>query len=465
MLLNIQKNPSKASAVLDSNGVSLTYKDIVEFSEWISENLPKRSLVFLLTVNNAGGVAWTMGFLNAEIVPVLLNSKIEDSLFDNLFSTYQPKYICLPASNSNRFKYKIVAEKFGYQLLDTEIDACPLHDDLSLLLPTSGSTGSPKLVRHSYQNIEAAGLNISTFFSIDTNHRALMVLPLYYTMGLSIVFSHIYAGGNILITDLSMTDKRFWDFIKNERATSFTGVPYSFEILNLMRFFKMELPDLKILTQGGGKMKKELNLKFAEYARDTGKQWVATYGQTEGTARMAYLPHEYAISKVGSIGGSVPNGKLSLIDTDGKLILKPYTEGEMCYQGRNVTMGYALNKEDLILGDQNEGYIKTGDLAYFDNDGHFFIVGRKQRFVKLFGFRVGLDECEQIIKAKYPVECACVGNDEKMTVYITDGSFNQKVKEELVNKTGIMASSFNIVAVDTIPKNEAGKVMYSKFNL
>ena len=252
--------------------------------------------------------------------------------------------------------------------------------------------------------------------------------------------------------------------MKNERATSFTGVPYSFEILNLMRFFRMDLPDLKILTQGGGKMQKDLNLKFAEYCRDKGKQWIATYGQTEGTARMAYLPPEYAITKVGSIGRAVPNGELSLISTEGETISKPYTEGEMCYTGKNVTLGYAQRKDDLLLGDERKGFIKTGDLAYFDEDGCYYIVGRMQRFIKLFGMRVGLDECEQIVKAHYPIDCVCVGTDEKITVYITDNSYSQKVKKILVEKTRIIASSFSVKFIDKIPKNDAGKVLYSNLS-
>jgi acyl-coenzyme A synthetase/AMP-(fatty) acid ligase len=464
MLVNIHRNPADSLAVVDSQGNKLTYGEIVEFSTWVSENLPKRSLVFHLSVNNGGSVAWAMGFINSSVVPLLLNSKIDDSLFNNLFTTYQPNFICIPGEYSKKFNFKIVAEKFGYCLLETGFNPTPLHEDLSHLLPTSGSTGSPKLVRHSYQNIEAAGLNISTFFNIDQTHRALMVLPLYYTMGLSMVFSHFYAGATILITDLSMTDKLFWDFLKNERATSFTGVPYSFEILNLMRFFRMDLPDLKILTQGGGKMQKDLNLKFAEYCRDKGKEWIATYGQTEGTARMAYLPSEYAISKIGSIGRAVPNGELSLIDIDGNPITKPFTEGEMCYRGKNVTMGYALCKDDLLQGDERGGFIKTGDLAYFDEDGCYYIVGRLQRFIKLFGMRVGLDECEQIVKAHYPIDCVCVGTDEKMSVYITDESYSQKVKEILVEKTRIIASSFSVKFIDKIPKNDAGKVLYSNLS-
>ena len=332
-------------------------------------------------------------------------------------------------------------------------------------MPTSGSTGSPKLVRHKYANIEAAALNISTFFELTNNDRPLLVLPLYYTMGLSIVFSHLYAGATVLATNQSMTDRAFWQFLKEQRATSFTGVPYSFEILNLMRFFRMDLPDLQLLTQGGGKMPKALNQKFVDYCKSTGKRWIATYGQSEGTARMAWLPAEWAESKMGSIGRAVPNGEMFLIDSEGNTITEPNVQGEMCYRGKNVTMGYARQREDLLLGDERNGFLKTGDLAYQDEDGCFYIVGRMGRFLKLFGMRIGLDECEQIIKAKFPIECACVGNDEKMTVYITDERLTASVKEELVEKTKLVATAFEIKVIPAIPKNEAGKVLYSKLNV
>ena len=266
------------------------------------------------------------------------------------------------------YSFPVVFSKYGYSLLQTENEIYPVYEELSHLLPTSGSTGSPKLVRHCYRNIEAAALNISTFFELTREEKALMVLPLYYTMGLSMVFSHLFVGATLLITDLNMTDRRFWQFMKDERATSFTGVPYSFEIMNLMRFFRMDFPDLKLLTQGGGKMPRALNLKFAEYCQEHGMKWIATYGQSEGTARMAFLPPKYAISKVGSIGLAVPNGELSLVDTDGNIIDKPNVEGEMCYRGKNVTLGYAHCIDDLLLGDERHGFMRTGDLAYRDED-------------------------------------------------------------------------------------------------
>ncbi len=448
MLLGLEHiNPNRLAAI-DSEGGQLTYGEIVSLSEHICKTVSQRALCFMLVENNIQCVQWVMASLiSRQLVPLILNAKTDEALYTNLLETYKPAYIWQNGT-----------------LTRTDNPIAPLYPELSHLLPTSGSTGSPKLVRHCYGNIEAAGLNISTFFEIKESDRPLMVLPLYYTMGLSMVFSHLKVGATVLITGRNMTDPVFWKFIKEEHATSFTGVPYSFQILNLMRFFRMDLPDLELLTQGGGKMERGLNLKFAEYCRENGKRWIATYGQSECTARMAYLPAKWAVEKVGSIGIAVPNGELSLIDADSNIITTPHTEGEMCYRGKNVTMGYATCAEDMQKGDERNGFIRTGDLAYFDEDGCYYIVGRMGRFLKLFGMRVGLDECEQIIASDCQAESACVGTDEKMIVYITDASKVQAVKDALVEKTHIVATSFEVRVIPEIPKNEAGKKLFSKLD-
>ena len=446
MLLNFDHIDPKRLAAIDNDGKQLTYGDILRLADDITVQVSQRALCFMMVENNAISLAWVMAALiSQKIVPLILNAKTDETLYNNLVQTYKPAYIWKSGT-----------------LQRTDNQIALLHPDLSHLLPTSGSTGSPKLVRHKYENIEAAGLNISSFFELKDSDRPLMVLPLYYTMGLSMVFSHLRVGATVLITNHNMTDAAFWKFLKDEHATSFTGVPYSFQILNLMRFFRMDLPDLELLTQGGGKMPHDLNIKFAEYCRDHNKRWIATYGQSECTARMAYLPAKWALDKVGSIGIAVPNGELSLINSNGTPITTPHTEGEMCYRGKNVTMGYATCLEDLTKGDERNGFIRTGDLAYFDEDGCYYIVGRMGRFLKLFGLRVGLDECEQIIANECQTECACVGTDEKMIVYITDNAKQQAVKNALVEKTHIVATSFEIRVINAIPKNEAGKKLYSK---
>ncbi len=461
-MLGIEEIVPTRIAAIDSDGNALRYADILALSRQIENTISQRALCFLLVENDIGGIAWVMAMLQSQrLVPLILNVKTEDSLYQHLLQEYRPTYICTPILYQTS-SAEVIIEKHGYTLTQTDNIPYELHPDLSHLLPTSGSTGSPKLVRHKYENIEAAGLNISTFFELKPTDRPLMVLPLYYTMGLSMVFSHLRVGATILITNLNMTDPKFWTFIKEQHASSFTGVPYSFQILNLMRFFRMDLPDLELLTQGGGKMPNDLNLKFAQFCQQHGKRWIATYGQSECTARMAYLPPKWAVEKVGSIGIAVPNAELSIIAEDGTPITTPHTEGEMCYRGKNVTMGYAYHSQDLALGDERHGFIHTGDLAYFDEDGCYYIVGRKGRFLKLFGMRVGLDECEQIIQNECGADCACVGTDEKMIVYITQSNQQQAVKDTLIQKTHIVATAFEIRIIPEIPKNPTGKKLYSK---
>ena len=464
MIFDIDKKNKLSTAIIDDSGNRLTYGDLTIFCDALKRKIPERKLVFCLCKNTAPSLAGFLALYDNKDVSLLLNASIEKGLLDNLYNIYKPEYIWCPSNMEGIGETEIIEEYLGYVLYRTTNDTPALNPDLSLLLTTSGTTGSPKLVRHKYDNIEAAALNISTFFHLTKEDRPLLVLPLYYTMGLSVVFSHLYVGATVLITNQSMTDRAFWSFMKEQKATSFTGVPYSFEILNLMRFFRMDLPDLKLLTQGGGKMPRQLNLKFAEYCKDNGKLWIATYGQSEGTARMAYLPAKWAVEKVGSIGVAVPNAELSLMDSDGNMIEEANIEGEMCYRGKNVTLGYACKREDLLLGDERNGFMHTGDLAYRDEDGCYYIVGRMGRFLKLFGMRIGLDECEQIIKSKFSIECACVGTDEKMIVYLTNSQYAQQVKELLIEKTKLIASVFEVRIIDELPRNEAGKILYSKFN-
>lgn len=455
MMLDIDSRDKAAVLAIDSEGNALTFGELLDLTEQMRRAFPERSLLFALTENNVGGIAWVMASILSGNVPLILNAHTEEGLMQTLLDTYRPNYIVRPGDTGE-------ISLFGYSLNKYSNEVCPMHSDLSHLLPTSGSTGSPKLVRHKYENIEAAALNISTFFRLTEQDRPFMVLPLYYTMGLSMVFSHLKVGATILITGLKMTDPGFWKFLKEEHATSFTGVPFSYEILDKMRFTRMKLPDLNLLTQGGGKMPADLNLKFAEYCRDNGKRWIATYGQSEGTARMAWLPPEYAISKMGSIGIAVPNGELSLRDEQGEEIKESPATGEMCYRGKNVTMGYARRREDLLLGDERNGFLPTGDIAYRDEDGFYYIKGRMGRFLKIFGNRIGLDECDQILKSVVTCECATTGNDDKIIVYLTDISQSENALQALLKAIKVPASVIEIRPIDVMPKNEAGKILYAR---
>jgi len=460
MFLELDLKQQNAIAVIDDSGGSLSFGELNDFSNQFYSQINKRTLIFLLSENVVGALAGYVASLSKEIVPLVLSCHTDRELLNKLFDIYKPEYVWLPTNLVDDFSFEPIFSKFDFTLLKTGFSTFSLYSDLSFLLPTSGSTGSPKLVRHNYSNVNENAKNVAKLFEISQEDNAIAVLPMHYTMGLSVVTSHLYAGATVLLMKGNLTDRNFWSFIKENKGTSFTGVPYSFEILSKLRFFRMDLPDLKIITQGGGKLNADLFKAYAEFAESSGKKFIATYGQTEGTARMAYLPAKLALRKIGSIGQAIPNGELSLIDSDGNIITEVGVDGEMVYRGPNVTLGYALSGEDLSKGDENNGILKTGDIARIDEDGCFYIVGRVSRFLKLYGFRISLDELEQMIKAKYDLDCVCTGDDEKMKVFITNESKTSEISKFIIEKTGLFHKAFEVQFISEIPRNEYGKVIF-----
>ena len=455
MFLELDKKNRSAVAVIDDSGAQLTYGEICDFSAEFGRQLPARSLFFLLSENRIGSLLGYTASLSNRVVPLLLSAKTETGLYEHLRDLYRPAFLWVP--EEMEFPYEPVFRARGYVLLKTGFDSAQMFDDLALLLPTSGSTGSPKLVRHSYRNIEANADNVRRLFGLNADERAMAVLPMHYTMGLSVISSHLLAGATLLLSGRSLLDRGFWAMLKE--ATSFTGVPYSYELLMKMRFTRMDLPNLRIITQGGGKLTPEMFQTLAEYARDKGKKFIATYGQSECTARMAYLPAELALEKTCSIGFAEPGGRLSIVDADGVETFEGEATGEMVYRGENVTLGYANGPEDLQKGDENQGIRRTGDLARRDADGCYFIIGRLGRFLKIFGLRIGLDEVENLIRQEFKADCYCKGDDERLIVLITDRNLVDRLPAFIEEKTHLFHKNIEIRLVDAILRNEAGKVI------
>ncbi len=461
MFLEIEKKQENKIALIDSDGLRMTYGDIKEFSTAFERSISGRTLIFIRCRNCVGAIAGFLSAVNNHIVPLLVNDSLNEELFDHLVETYHPSYIWKPESEKSDDDF-IALSDYRYILVKCGYESYPLYDDLSLLLSTSGSTGSPKLVRHSYNNLDSQGKNISCFFGIKESDLAMADLPISYTMGLSVVISFLYAGATVLLTGMTVLDPEYWDFFRSNNATVLTNIPYTFEMLSKLRFFDMNLPSLRILSQGGGKLRENLFVQCAEYAEKQGIQFFATYGQTEGTARMAYLPPQVAKEKICSIGKAIPGGRLYLIDDNGNTINEPGTEGEMVYEGPNVTLGYAQSPEELSLGDERNGILYTGDMAQMDNEGFFYIVGRKSRFLKLNGVRVSLDECENLIKRQFGCNCACVGDDNRMGIYVEKNPDIKQIKDYITSATGLNSIFFSVESIDRIPVNQSGKILYKE---
>ncbi len=451
-------------AMIDEFGGQLSYDLLNSESYALAERIGHRCLVFVLCRNEIGSVLGYTAFINNGIVPVMLNSHLEEGLLDNLLETYSPEYLWIPKDQVNQFKgMSFEYEAHDYLLLKTGYEKTyPLYEELGLLMTSSGSTGSPKFIRQSYTNVLVNAQSIVEYLKLDETERPITTLPMNYVYGLSIINSHFLVGGTLLLTEKGLMQKEFWSFFRDQEATSFGGVPYTYEMLDKLRFYRMKLPSLRTMTQAGGKITPELHEKFAAYAAAQGIKFVVMYGAVEATARMGYLPPEKAVEKRGSMGIPIPGGTFHLVDANGQDITEPMTTGELVYEGKNVTLGYAECGDDLVKGDERHGRLETGDMAQFDADGYYYIVGRKKRFLKIYGNRVNLDEIERLIKAKFSIEVASAGVDDHMYIFVTEEKYADQVRDFAIGKTKLNPAAFKVLVVDEIPKNDSGKTLYKE---
>ena len=451
------------SILIGENGQNFLLKNRIEESDlFINSFLKKRELIFFLCNNTIDSISLYVSFINKGVVPILINSDLEESLIRDIIEKYNPSYIFTPLTNQNYdlnyaefLTYNSFSVLKSANSFQTELDS-----ELAILLSSSGSTGSPKLIRISYKNLLSNAISISNYLNLNSDEIAITNLPMNYSYGLSIINSHLYVGAKIVVTEKSVIQRDFWELVKINNVTSLSGVPYTYEILKKLRFFKMDLPSITYMTQAGGRLSNSIIEEFANHCRNKNIDFFIMYGQTEGTARLSYLNPNKIIEKLGSIGKAIPGGEFRLVSNENKTIELPNIEGELVYIGENVMLGYANEISHLSKGAELNNTLYTGDLAYKDEEGCFFITGRKKRFIKVYGNRFSLDEIENHIKNN-EIECACTGLDDKLKVFITDINNEQKVKSVL-RKLKIQKSAFKILTIQILPKNSSGKVLYSK---
>ncbi|WP_313994571.1 AMP-binding protein [uncultured Selenomonas sp.] len=451
------------NTALLSDVCAVTYQELGEEAERISACAAPRSLVFLLARNSPAAIAGYVGFVQNGIVPVMIDAALDAGLLTTLRAAYRPGYAWVPAECAGVFgTAREILRKDEYVLLDLEEKSpFPLHDNLALLMTTSGSTGSPKLVRQSYENLKANTASIVEYLHLDAAERAVTNLPLHYVYGLSILNTHLAVGASVVVTEKTLFDRSFWQLMRDKEVTSFSGVPYTYAMLKRLRFFRMDLPALRTLTQAGGKLDPELHSEFAAYADAHGKKFVVMYGAAEATARMGYLPPQDALEKVGAMGIAIPGGRFALVDEAGAEITAADTVGELVYYGANVTLGYAESGADLARGDERHGRYETGDLARRDADAYYTVVGRKRRFLKMFGKRTNLQEVEHILRQQFgDIEVACAGVDDHLYIFVTQETLAFEVVPFLSAKLGLHHTAFAAKCIAEIPKNPAGKTVY-----
>jgi len=461
-------NFSKQIACVDtSTGKSISYSELETDSNIVANKtkLSNKGIIFLFTSNTLDCIVTYLGILRSGNAVLLVDEKLNNEIRNNLIDIYNPEFI-ITSTDAQLENYHIYS-KYDSLLFfrRNNFIVGKIYSELGVLLSTSGTTGSPKLARLSYKNVQSNAESIADYLQIDSNERPITTLPLNYSYGLSVVNSHLLKGATIILTDKTVFFRDFWNVFNEYKCTSFAGVPYTYTMLKRISFENIELPTLKHFTQAGGKLSEEFIRHFNQYALEKRVNFFVMYGQTEATARITYVPPERLSDKIGSIGISIPGGELKIMNDEIE-ITNPNEVGEIVYKGDNVMLGYAETRDDLSKGDELNGTLYTGDLGYKDKDGFFYVTGRMKRFIKIFGLRINLDEVQKMIENHFGISAACTGRDDllKVLVHSDDKLAEVNVKNEILKMYKLNFKSVVVKSTNQIPTNSSGKYDYTKIN-
>lgn len=430
----------------EKDGKSVSIRDL----ELLEPPGAVKQLAFLYIDNSLESVRILFSFLDSVHALALLSPSLPPDFKASLEQQYRPAFI-YDKSNLTREHY--TASNLHPDLYNRqEAVACNIAPQVKVLLSTSGTTGSPKFVKLSEENLLHNARSIASYLPISKEDVTPLNLPIYYSYGLSVLTSNAIRGGTIVCTNTDVLNRAFWKKMEDYGYTSIAGVPFVYEMLDRIGFTKKHYSSLRYMTQAGGKLQESLVQKYASYAREHQIRFYVMYGQTEATARMSYLPPEQVGIKTGSVGIPIPGGAFD-IDAD---------SSELKYKGPNIYGGYAAGPEDLATFESPE-WLATGDLATRDEDGYYYITGRLKRFIKLFGSRVNLDEVEALIFQHLGTMVRCVAIEDKSLLLVTDNpDIDLEEPARFLNTTmKIHPSVIRKTCLPAIPLSANGKPDYT----
>ncbi len=430
-----------AVAVRDDAGTALTYADVLALRAQFDASLGRRSLVFLRTASSAASVAAWLGLLAGDHATLAIEHDLAPERLAALVDLYRPDAIIDPDGGIT----------FGP-------GGTTLHPDLSVLLSTSGSTGSPKLARFTAAALLANAAAIADYLGLGPAERPFLALPTSYSYGMSVINSHALVGACVEVTAHGVMQAEFWDGLKNRAATSLSGVPFHYDAIRRLGMDRLATPTLTTLTQAGGKLPAPVAAKYAEWAAANGRRFITMYGQTEAGPRLTWLPPEHLASHAGAIGVPIPGVTIDLIAADGAVISEHGVSGEMRCSSPAIMMGYAQGAADLARGDELGGVLMTGDLASRDAAGILSITGRASRMIKLFGTRVNLDDIDAQL-ARMDVPGVSFGQDDQLRVLVEAGD-PETVRAALIAAFSFPPRGLMVKAVASLPRASSGKLLY-----
>jgi acyl-CoA synthetase (AMP-forming)/AMP-acid ligase II len=338
--------------------------------------------------------------------------------------------------------------------------------DLASIVYTSGSTGKPKGVMLTHQNIYDNTISIATYLEMTDLDRMMVVLPFYYIYGNSLLTTHFHVGGSLVIDNRFMYPNVILDTMVKLAVTGFAGVPSTYMLLlQKSKLRTMKFESLRYVTQAGGHLAISVQEDVVNVFSPA-KLYVM-YGATELSPRLTYLPPHKWSEKKGSIGISIPNVEAFIADKSGNK-LPVGVEGEIAGRGSNVMKGYWNDPESTSRVLRNGIYF-TGDIGRIDEDGFLYVVGRSKDLLKIGGNRVSTKEIEDaLLQIDHVLEAAVIGISDPVLgeaakafiVSKQNGSINiMELKKALSCYLPVYKIPQHFEFRDTLPKNEAGKVM------
>jgi acyl-CoA synthetase (AMP-forming)/AMP-acid ligase II len=452
-LLNVDRHGDRIAAVAGETGVRLTYQELQRAALSWSDALdhPGKALVFLYADNSVDTLAAYHGALIRGHAVALLEASVPAEKREALAERYGPAFIVLPGADDGApagFARALAPSGSIHRSVGA---TTVVHPDLAVLLSTSGSTGSAKLVRLTLAAILANAQSIAQSLRIDVDARAITSLPPSYSYGLSVLNSHALAGASIVMTPRSILSREFWQTFSAHGCTSFAGVPSAYDVLTRLRIDRSPPASLRVMTQAGGRLAAPIAERFHDVMVRRGGTFYVMYGQTEATARMSCLDSDDFDRRKGSVGRAIPHGRFHVRGSTG-------AQGEIVYTGPNVMMGYAEQRGDLLRGDELGGVLATGDLGRLDTDGFLTITGRLKRIVKITGLRFNLDEVERIAQRASPV--AAVSDGDRIVLFC-EATCTDNLQRLVADTLGVHGDDVSVRHVSTIPLAANGKPDYA----
>lgn len=476
MFLRDTSGISGRTAIEDAFGNLYTYGQLESLGAQYRAMVPERSLALMLCDYSLESVAFYYCLMANHAVPILAEKNLKQDFLQRMILTYEPQFVWCSLETGKGLRDLISCTVFQtgeHLLLQTAFGACQMNPRLALLLTTSGTTGSVKLVRLSYENLRCNIRACSEKIGICKEDRAITTLPMHYCYGLSILHMHWMAGACVCVTKYSLLNAKFWEFFEKARVTNFAGVPYTYDMLRQIGFLDKRYESLRFMTQAGGKLSEKRQMEFGAKLREKGVKLYLCYGQTEGTTYLSVLDSEKVTDKLGSVGAPIPGMSADISDEDTfdtAGVMPPARrqafegrEGELVCRGPSVCLGYALCKSDLARGDDNLGCLHTGDVVYLDEDGDIFIKGRKSRFVKILGARVSLDEVETALAGRFAgVKFACTGEDNQIWIYYTAEGMEEEIRKYCGRELSVSGKFIQCCFMERLPYGGNGKIRYGE---